>query len=407
MIDFEPSEEQQIMRDAVAQFAKASLSERVRAVEEAREVPEDIRQAAHEMCLGMVALPEACGGQGLGLLTAVLLEEEIGKVDAGAAFGLPGPGAFGTAIAELAGDNQAAELLSPYAAPDAHDVFAAVAWSEAKPNSEREGFTTTATKAGDGWVLSGEKAFVLNAGLAKQYLVFAQVDPAKGWRGIGAFVVDADSAGLSVSDRYDTLGLDAARFGAITLQDVKVASSLKVGPSDDEAFTHAVLRYFSKQSLLVAARGVGLSQLAFDVAREYCDTRTAFGKPIGHFQAVAFNLADRLMDVESARWMLWHAAWSWDSDDVDDKAAMLASAQAVAHALEVAMRCGDDCVSLHGGAGFVRDVIAEKLTRDAKQIALCCPTSEQLDQWSTAIELGSPLDPALLLPTPETQAIFT
>ena len=406
MIEFEPTEEQQIMRDAVAQFAKVSLAEVVRSVEAAREVPESIRKSAHDMCLGMVHLPESCGGQGLGWVTTVLLEEQLGGVDAAAAFGLPGPGAFGTAVVELATEAQQAQWRACFAAPDAHDAFGAVAWSEGAPNRERPGLSTVADAHGDGYKLTGNKAFVLHAGLATRYLVFAQLDADAGWEGLGAFVVEADNPGLSVGERYDTLGLDAARFGAIRLDSAVVEAQARIGPADPADFTRALLRYFAKQSLIVAARAVGLSQHAFDLAREYCDTRVAFGKPIGHFQAVAFNLADRLMDVESARWLVWRAAWAWDSGK-DEAECLLATSQAVAHTLEVAMRCGDDCVGLHGGAGFVRDVIAEKLMRDAKQLALCCPTSAQLDQLSAALQLGSELDPALLLPTPETQAIFT
>jgi acyl-CoA dehydrogenase len=112
------------------------------------------------------------------------------------------------------------------------------------------------------------------------------------------------------------------------------------------------------------------------------------------------------MDVESSRWLLWRAASAWDAG-LQEKYALRATAQAVAFALEATMRTADDCVSLHGGAGFIRDLVAEKLSRDAKQIALCCPTAEQLDQLSTALELGLPLDPAVVLPTPDTQAIFT
>ncbi|HEY4121713.1 MAG TPA: acyl-CoA dehydrogenase family protein, partial [Byssovorax sp.] len=197
---------------------------------------------------------------------------------------------------------------------------------------------------------------------------------------------------------------DAADFGEIELAGVKVAASARL--LGGESFTKATLRFFLKHALAVGARAVGLSRFAFDIAREYCDTRKAFGKPIGHFQAVAFNLADRAMDVDSARWLVWRAAAAWDGKKKDD-VAMLQSAQAVAFALEAAMRTADDCVSLHGGAGFIRDLVAEKLTRDAKQLALTCPTAEQLDQIASAIELGAPLDPALVLPTPDCQAIFT
>jgi alkylation response protein AidB-like acyl-CoA dehydrogenase len=403
MIDFEPSEEQRMMRDTVAQFAKASLADRVRKIEAAREVPEDIRKSAHEMCLSGVALPAAVGGQELGLVTAVLLEEELGRVDAGAASALPGPGGLGRAVVELASEKEAGELLAPFFEPDAHTRYGAVAWSESKPHLDRPGFTTTADADGDGWVITGEKSHVMAGGLADRFLVFAQQDPSAGWEGIGAYLVMADDDGVKVGPRATTLGLDAVWFGGVSFERAK---GRRVGVAPGADFVKATLRYFAKQALLVGARAVGLAHGAFELAREYCDTRVAFGKPIGHFQAVAFNLADRLMDVESARWMLWRAAWSWDSGK-DERECMLRTAQASAHALEIAMVCADDCVSLHGGMGFIRDAIAEKLMRDAKQLGLCCQTSEQLDQVATAMELGADVDPGLLLPTPDAQSIFT
>jgi len=404
VISFEPTEDQAIMKDAVAQFARASLSQRARQFEQARGIDESVRRAAHEMGLGTIALPEACGGQELGMVTAVMLEEELGRADAAAAFGLPGPGAMGFVVTELASSEQQQQLIAPYCDASAHDRFGAVAWSEEAPHPERPGFCTTASKTADGWHIRGSKVFVTNAQQANDLVVFAQVDPAAGWNGIAAFYVSAAADGVTLGARHGTLGLDAASFGRVDF-DLEVPASARLVASEQD-FTSAVLRYFCKQALIVAARAVGLSHSAFELAREYCDTRTAFGKPIGHFQAVAFNLADRLMDVESSRWQLWRAAWHWDSKK-DERRCLHASAQAVAHALEATMRCADDCVSLHGGMGFIRDALAEKYMRDAKQIALCCPTVDQLDQLAAAIDLGGHLDPALLLPTPETQAIFT
>jgi alkylation response protein AidB-like acyl-CoA dehydrogenase len=403
VIDFEPTEEQRLMRDAVAGFAKASLRERIRAVETARALPDEVLEAAHEMMLGGVALPEAVGGQGLGWLTAVLLEEEVARVDAAAAFVLPGPAAFGDALMVLGSEAQQTQWLAPFFESGAARRRGAVAWSEAKPNRDRAGLSTTARPAGDGWVLAGRKDYVVNALSADRFVVIAQLDEARGWDGLAAFVVPGDAAGLTRGERYTTLGLDAVEVGAIELVDVKVPAAARLDAA--ESFSTALIHFFARRSLVVAARAVGLAQDAFDQAREYCDTRTAFGKPIGHFQAVAFNLADRLMDVESARWLVWRAAWSWDSKG-PVRETLRDTAHAAAHAIEVAMRAADDCVSLHGGAGFIRDFLAEKLMRDAKQLALFSATPAQLDQLAAAAELGSELDPALLLPTPETQAIF-
>jgi alkylation response protein AidB-like acyl-CoA dehydrogenase len=111
------------------------------------------------------------------------------------------------------------------------------------------------------------------------------------------------------------------------------------------------------------------------------------------------------MDAESARDLCRRAAWAWDSGQPEEQC-LLWTAQAVGNAHEAAMRCADDAVQLHGGAGFMRDVIVEKMMRDAKQMALSGCTAEHMDQLASAVELGAPLDPAVVLPTPETQAIF-
>ncbi|MEZ4315331.1 MAG: acyl-CoA dehydrogenase family protein, partial [Polyangiaceae bacterium] len=300
MISFEPSEEQQLIQQSVADLAKSALAPRVREAEKARAVAEDVRRSAYEMGIGLMSLPEACGGQGLGLVASVLVEEELGAADAAAAFGLPGPGAFGRAVLELGTEAQAETLLADFGADGGESRFGAVAWSEPGPCKERAGFVTIAAKIDGGYLLRGKKAFVTNAHAADRFLVFAQLDPQKGWGGIGAFVVRKDNPGLAVGARHDTLGLDAADFGEISLNDALVTEDDRLLGGDD--FTRAALRFFAKQALVVAARAVGVARFAFEIAREHCDTRKAFGKPIGHFQAVAFALSDRHMDVESARW---------------------------------------------------------------------------------------------------------
>ena len=404
MLSFEPSEEQRLMRDAVGDFARTLLAPRARELEAMGGVPPELRRAAFELGLATLELPEEVGGQGAGPLSTVLVEEELGRSDGAAATALAGAGAFGTAVLELAPADRHAALLAAYCADGGHERFGAVAWSELRSHAERSGMCTTAEPSAGGWVLRGHKAFVHNAGLARELLVFAQVAPERGWDGLGGFVVPADAPGVSVGSRHRTLGLDCAWFGDVAFDGVALPASARLVPSEG-SFAEATLRFFARRSLVVAARALGVARAAYELARDYCDLRVAFGKPIGHFQAVAFTLADRHMDVESARWLLWRAAWHWQSG-APERAALRATAQAVAHVLEVAMRTADDCVSLHGGIGFVRDLVAEKLMRDAKQLALCCLTPAMLDQLATAVDVGAPLAPSLVLPTPDAQAIF-
>lgn len=404
MLSFELNEDQQLIVGTVSDFAKSTLSPRAREHEKNRAVSPEVRLQVHEMGLGLAALPEAVGGQGLGLLTAALINEELAYGDAAAPFGLPGFGAFPLAVLELGNDAQQKELLAPLSDPSCPHAFGAVAYSEKKPNRERPGMIATAKKTKDGFELTGAKCFVGNAQLADTFIVFAQVDEEAGWSGLGAFIVKKDNPGFRVTAHQRTLGLDCASFGEVVLESAKVpAADRLLGKGD---FSRDVIRFFAKYSLLVAARQVGLARSAFDISREYCDIRKAFGKPIGHFQAVAFVLADRHMDNESARDLVRRAAWAWDTNR-EETTCLLYSARAIASAHEAAMRASDDAVQLHGGAGFMRDVIVEKLMRDAKQIALAGLTAEQADQLAAAVELDVPLDPALLLPTAETQTVST
>jgi alkylation response protein AidB-like acyl-CoA dehydrogenase len=400
MIGFDPTEDQKAMQGAVAQLAKTTLRPRIREFEKLRGLPDDVRAAARDMGLGAVALPESLGGGGLGMTTAVLLEEEVAYGDPAAAFAFSGPHALGIAAWELGTEEQAKRILAPFLGSD--EKVGAIAWGERKAVADRPGLATTATRDGAGWRLDGEKAYVLNADRADGFLVFAQVDAAKGWKGLGAFYVAKSAAGVKVLPRVQTLGLDAASFGGLSLSGVKVDDADRLlGGADFDA---ALVRFFAKNALLIAARSVGLARAAFDVTLEYCDTRKAFGKPIGHFQAVAFTLSDRAMDVEAARALLWRAASEWDAGQVRE--ALRSTGWAVSFAHEAAMRGGDDAVQLHGGSGFMRDYPVEKMMRDAKQLQLCGMTAEHADQLAAAVELGLPLDPGLVLPSAESQNAF-
>ena len=423
MIAFSPSEDQKMMQESVAQFARSTLRPRLRRFEAARAIPEDVRKTAHEMGLGTVALPETLGGAGLGMTTAVLLEEELAWGDVGAPFGFGGPGALAFALQELGTHQQAAAVLAPFTQPDGYDRFGAVAWGEPRAATDRPGLITMAKEHAGFWHLTGEKAYVTNADRAEVFVVFAQIDASLGWSGLGAFLVRKDNHGLAIKPRATTLGLDAGSFGSIVLTEAKVLPQdrllgpprLTPPPGDavdgtrGGAFDAALIRFFAKNALIIAARSVGLSRAAFEITRDYCDTRVAFGKPVGHFQSVAFTLADRAMDVEAARALVWRAAWLWDSSlttGAHERDALRATGYAVSFAHEAAMRCGDDAVQLHGGAGFMRDFPVEKLMRDAKQLQLCGMTAEQADQLVALIELDQPIEPGAVLPSAESQNAF-
>lgn len=391
MISFTPTDDQKLMIDASQKLAK-TLAARIRDTEKSG-LSAELRAAATEMGIGVVHLPEAVGGAGLGLVTAVLLEEEIAAGDPAAAFALGGTSGFALALAELGSADQA---------KDATAKDGAVAFGEPHPHRDRAGLSTIAKKDGNAFTLKGEKAYVLGADRAERFVVFAQVDEAKGCDGVAAFLVEKGT-GVKPTARSRTLGLDAASFAGLELDGAR-GELLGPTPGGND-FARGALRFFAKHALLNAARCVGLSRAAFDVTRAYVEQRRAFGKPVAHFQAVAFTVADRAMDVEAARALVHRAAWLWDQND-DENAALLATARATSFAQAAAMRCGDDGVQLHGGAGFMRDYAVEKYMRDAKQLSLCGMPASCADQLATAIELGRKPDLALVLPWPDSQSAF-
>lgn len=400
MVSFAPTEDQALIVSTVGSYAAKVLRPALRAHEKARGLPDDVLAALHEMGVTTLEVPERAGGPGLSLATAMLVEEELAAGDAAVPYAMGGPGSLGAVLLELGTPEQQERWLAPFCAADGWKKRGAFAWSEARPAASA-GFATTATEVAEGYVLRGTKSFVIDGGTAELTVVVAQLDPTAGYGGLAAFVVPAGTRGLRAGARVGTIGLDAANVSEVVLEDCLVPRDHRLGGAGP--IGAGLVRAFGRIALHGAARAVGLSRAAFDLTREYCEMRTAFGKPIGHFQAVAFTLADRLMEVDGARWLVWRAATRWDAG----KDARREAAGAAATAFEVAMRAADDAVQLHGGAGFIRDLPVEKMMRDAKTMALAAPPVSVLDAMAADLELGVPEDLAALLPTPDIQPIFT
>ncbi len=379
MISFSLDEEQQIIQETVRKFAAEWVRPQLREWERAGTVSDEARRAFHELGLGLLEVPEALGGAGASAVTAALVQEELGFGDAGAAVALWSPHLVTAALVELGDEAQARRFFSRFAESSVR--LGAVAYSE-RGTTPLEGFSTVAVKRGDGYSLSGTKAFVVNGGCADLTVVFAQIEPGRGWGGVGAWVVEAGMPGMRAGARHELLGLDAAHIAEVVFDGCLVPEEnrLRGGP---HGLPKGVQRYFARAALMTAARQVGLARAAYEFALGYTQERRAFGKPVAHFQAIAFTLAEMLMDVEAARWMVWRAAASQKLDEV---------ALAATHANEAAWRVADQAVQLLGGAGYVQDYPVEKWLRDTKALALTAPT-DQLSQLAVAsAELGHALD---------------
>lgn len=361
MITFGLTEDQEMVRETVRKLAADEIRPRLREIEKSG-APADLVQKVDALGISLADVPEELGGGGMGALTAVLVHEELAWGDAGAAVALYRPHLLPAALVELGSAEQATRLL-------AGGPRGAVAW-----NGE-----VTARQDGDAWILDGKKTFVVNAGHADVTVVLTRD---------AGFAVRRDNPGMHAGKPAEWIGLGGVRAGEVVLEACRVPDADRLARVD----ARGQRRFFARAALATAARQVGLARAAYEAALAYTQDRQAFGKTVAHFQAVAFMLADMHMDVESARWMVWRAAWELDSDA---KTALESIAKAAVHANEAAWRVADNAVQLHGGAGYIQDFPVEKWMRDTKVLSFMGGT-DQLSQLTVAgallgHELGSPL----------------
>jgi len=392
MISFGLEEEQELARDTVRKLAAEALRPRMRDYEKARAVPDALRQQVHELGLGTIDLPEALGGGGASLVTAAIVHEELAVGDPGLAVALASPAAAAHAICALGDEAQRQRWVPRFTGADGWARRGAIAYAERGSGGAPDRFATTARADGDGFVIDGTKAWVVDGGAAELVVVFAQLgdEPA-------AFVVERENPGLKVGARHQTLGLDVVEASELSFEGCRVGVDARLAGGGE--FVAATARLFARLGLVNAARQVGLARAAYEFALDYTQERKAFGKAVAHFQAIAFTLADMHMDVEATRWMVWRAAVEVDRGELHD------AWSAIAHAHEAAWRVADHGVQLLGGAGFIRDYPVEKWLRDTKALALHGPPSEALELEAAGAMLGHPVGSAL--PSPWVQPFFT
>jgi len=401
MLDFDHGEDARLLQETVRSFADKELRPRLREVEKAGAVSPSGEKAWFGLGASVLSLPEDVGGAAMGESLEVLVGEELGAGDLGTAMALPGPGAFGLCVQLLGTPAQHALYLKEFA-NDPH-LRGAVAYSE-KPQAGvfTEGMSTRATRAGDGFVLDGVKHPVMFGRGARFFVVFAQVEGAPaGMDGLGAFVVDAKAAGVTAGEKLGSLALDACGLAPVTFHGVKVEPQARLGGNGD--FKTALMQVLARAGVRGASRVVGASRAAYQMAVSYAETRTTFGKPIGHHQGLAFLLADMATAVDSMRWLVWHAAWALDQKHPD---ALTAAARAVAEAAETGMWVCNQVVQVHGGAGFIQDLPLEKWMREAKAIMNHALSPQLADVWGAAGLLGKTLSSEDALPSATVQPVL-
>jgi alkylation response protein AidB-like acyl-CoA dehydrogenase len=372
-MDFQLSEEHQMIRQAARDFAKNECLPGVIERDEHQRFPlEQVKKLASLGFMGMMVDP-AYGGAGMDTISYVLAMEEISKVDASTSVCMSvnnslvcyGLQAFGT-------EEQKQKYLSPLARGMKDDelYIGAFLLSEPEAGSDATSQQTTAEDKGDHYLLNGTKNWITNGSSASVYLVMAQTDPAKGSKGINTLIVEKNSPGVTVAAKENKLGIRGSDTHTILFNDVRVPKENRIG-ADGFGFTFA-MKTLAGGRIGIAAQALGIASGAYELALAYSKQRKAFGKEIMHHQAIQFKLADMATRIEAARLLCLKAAWEKDNH-LDYT---LSSSMAKVAASETAMWVATEAVQVHGGYGFVKEYHVERLMRDAKITQIYEGTSE-------------------------------
>ena len=351
------SEDETLFQTSVRRFARERLAPHVRAMDEAGVFRKDLLQEFFELGLMAVEVPEEFGGQGGTFFQCILAIEELARVDPSAAVIVDVQNTlFHNAIRRWANAEQKSRWL-PRAAKD---TVASYALSEAGSGSDAFALATRAVQDGDGYRLTGRKLWITNAGEAGLFLLFANVNPEHGYKGITAFLVEREFPGFQVGRKEDKLGIRASSTCELVLDGCCVPAANVVGEVG-KGYKVAI-ETLNEGRIGIGAQMLGLAQGALDHALAYAQQRKQFGSPIAEFQGVQFELAEMAVDVEATRLMVYNAARLHDAG----RPFLTEAAMCKYFASQVAERVASRAVEILGGVGFTKDYPVEKLYRDAK-----------------------------------------
>ena len=351
------SDDEEAFRDAVAGFAANEVKPRVSAMERAGKIDPALIAKYFEMGLMGIEVPEQYGGAAGSLFMVALAVEEVSKVDAAAAILIDVQNTLvNYPIARYGSD----ALKSKYLPRLTTDTIGAYALSEPSSGSDAFAMATRAELRGSSWVLTGRKMWITNGAEAGVYIVFANTNPAAGYKGITAFIVERGFAGFSVGKKEDKLGIRASSTTELILDSVEVPAENVLGPVG-QGYKVAI-ETLNEGRIGIGAQMIGVSQGALAAATAYVKERHQFGKSLSEFQGIQFQLAQARTETEAARLMVYNAARLKDAGhDIAMEGAM-----AKLFSSQVAERVTSVSLELFGGYGYTTDYPAEKFYRDAK-----------------------------------------
>lgn len=392
-----------MLREMVRDFAETEIAPIAAEHDESEEFPWETGAQMAELGLFGIPWPEAYGGAEMDLLASAIVVEELARIDASHSIMVGAHTSLASyPIYAWGSEEQKREYLTPLASGT---VLGGFGLTEPGSGSDASGLRTTAEKRGAKYVLNGQKTWITHAGVGEVFVVAAATSPAKGNKGISAFILtketcDLDRArdlgfghsdelepmpGFRTGEKLRKLGWNASDTRELILEDVEVPEENLLGP-EDEGFS-VFLDTLDGGRIGIAAHALGIAQGAYELALRYTNEREQFGKRINRFQGIQFKLADMATRIHASRLMTYHAAWLRMNGQPHKKEASMAKLFASETAMDVTI----DAVQLHGGYGYSREYAVERMMRDAKITEIGEGTSE-IQRIVIARELLSSLE---------------
>ena len=351
------SEEEELFRRTVRDFAERTVRPRVAAMERAAALDPALLTQCFELGLMGIEIPETHGGAGGSTLMTVLAVEELSAVDASLAIFVDVQNTLvNTLLMKWASD----DIRSRYLPRLATDLLGAYALSEPESGSDAFGLQTRAARAGDKWILEGRKLWITNGAEAGLFVIFANSDFTKGYKGITAFAVERGFQGFAVGKKEDKLGIRASSTCELILDGCEVPAANLVGQVG--MGYKVAIETLNTGRIGIGAQMIGVARGALAAALKYVKERKQFGKPVSEFQGVQFQLAQAATELEAARLMVYNAARLEDAGEPYTTQAAMAKL----FAAQVAERVTSLAVELFGGYGYTKEYPVEKFYRDAK-----------------------------------------
>ena len=365
---FNLSEEQILIRNSAREFAKAELLPGVIERDELQNFPDNLVKKMGDLGFMGIMVDPKFGGSGMDTLSYVLIIEELSKIDASASVIASVNNSLVCYGIEKFGNKMQKNKYLPKLSSG--EWIGAFCLSEPEAGSDATSQTTLAVDIGDHYVINGTKNWITNGGRSQVYIVIAQTNKSKGYKGINAFIVERDTPGFNIGPKENKLGIRGSDTHTLQFNNVIVPKENRIG-EDGFGFKFA-MKTLSGGRIGIAAQALGIASGAYELALKYSKERKAFGKEISKHQAISFKLAEMATDIEAARLLVYKAAIEKDNNINYDKS----SAMAKLYASKVAMQYTVEAVQIHGGNGFVKDYHVERMMRDAKVTQIYEGTSE-------------------------------